>query len=199
MSTEKGDFKIADKIKEFLDSSKSKTIIIVCGIIGILLIFLSSFFEFDNSNQTVTDTEKNIISETEFIATYKEDTETNLGNMIASIEGAGTTKIMVTVDSSIEYVYATDDKGSDNSVSNNASGESADESSISREETNVILRLSNGEEQLVTVTEIQPKIRGVLVICEGGDDIEVEQRVLEAVTKALDISTNKVCVTKLSK
>ena len=41
-------------------------------------------------------------------------------------------------------------------------------------------------------------IRGVLVVCEGGDDPVVTARVTEAVTKALDISTAKVCIAKLS-
>ena len=46
--------------------------------------------------------------------------------------------------------------------------------------------------------EIQPLIRGVLVVCEGGDSPVVVERITQAVTKALDISTAKVCVTKLS-
>lgn len=46
--------------------------------------------------------------------------------------------------------------------------------------------------------EIQPHIRGVLVVCEGGDDPVVVERVTNAVTGALGVSTAKVCVTKLS-
>ena len=43
---------------------------------------------------------------------------------------------------------------------------------------------------------IEPKVRGVVVVCEGGDDPVTVSRVLEAVTKALDISSDKVCITK---
>ena len=46
--------------------------------------------------------------------------------------------------------------------------------------------------------EIAPKIRGVLIVCEGGDDPVVAARISDAVTKALDISTAKVCIVKLS-
>ncbi len=45
---------------------------------------------------------------------------------------------------------------------------------------------------------ITPVVRGVVVVCDGGDDPLVVSRVMSAVTKSLDISTNKVCVTKLS-
>ena len=43
---------------------------------------------------------------------------------------------------------------------------------------------------------IEPKVRGVVVVCDGGDDPVVRSRVLEAVTKALSISSDKVCITK---
>ena len=48
-----------------------------------------------------------------------------------------------------------------------------------------------------TKTEsIEPKVRGVVVVCEGGDDPLVISHVMDAVTKALAISSDKVCVTK---
>lgn len=43
---------------------------------------------------------------------------------------------------------------------------------------------------------IEPKVRGVVVVCDGGDDPMVVSRVLDAVTKALNISSDKVCITK---
>ena len=44
---------------------------------------------------------------------------------------------------------------------------------------------------------LAPVIRGVIVACSGGDDSVVSARVLDAVTKALNISSAKVSVTKL--
>ena len=43
---------------------------------------------------------------------------------------------------------------------------------------------------------IEPKVRGVVVVCDGGNDPLVVARVMEAVTKSLNISSDKVCVTK---
>ncbi len=45
--------------------------------------------------------------------------------------------------------------------------------------------------------EIEPVIRGVIIACSGGDDTMTKARVLDAVTKALNISSAKVSVTKL--
>ncbi|MBQ6153430.1 MAG: hypothetical protein IJJ15_06765 [Ruminococcus sp.] len=47
------------------------------------------------------------------------------------------------------------------------------------------------------VKSIAPTVRGVVVVCDGGDDPVVVERVLSAVTKSLDISSDKVSITKL--
>lgn len=55
--------------------------------------------------------------------------------------------------------------------------------------------LNNSDTKTKSIT---PVVRGVVIVCDGGDDPLVVSRVMSAVTKSLDISTNKVCVTKLS-
>ncbi len=70
--------------------------------------------------------------------------------------------------------------------------------------TRVLLTMENSAEYVylengtTKTKEIQPRIRGVLVLCEGGNDPVTIGRVTEAVTKALDISTAKVCIEKLT-
>lgn len=68
---------------------------------------------------------------------------------------------------------------------------------------NVMLTMENGGEQVYSqdnrVKEIEPVVRGALVVCTGGNDPEIREIVLESVTKALNISADKVCVTKLKK
>ncbi|MBQ2972024.1 MAG: hypothetical protein IJO20_04495 [Ruminococcus sp.] len=58
---------------------------------------------------------------------------------------------------------------------------------------NVYLNNSDTKTQSIT-----PVVRGVVIVCDGGDDPVVVSRVMSAVTKSLSISSNKVCVTKLS-
>lgn len=70
--------------------------------------------------------------------------------------------------------------------------------------TEVLLTMENSVEYVYLdkgaekTKEIEPLIRGVLVVCEGGDSPVVVERITQAVTKALDISSAKVCITKLS-
>ncbi len=55
--------------------------------------------------------------------------------------------------------------------------------------------LNNSDTKVESIT---PTVRGVVVVCEGGDDPVVISRVLSAITSSLDISSDKVCITKLS-
>ena len=69
-------------------------------------------------------------------------------------------------------------------------------------EAKIFLTMDNGGENVYLkntdqkTVSIEPKVRGVVVVCDGGDDPMVKSRVLEAVTKALSISSDKVCITK---
>lgn len=54
--------------------------------------------------------------------------------------------------------------------------------------------LSNGDTK---TKSIEPKVRGVAVVCDGGDDPVTKEKILDVVTKALDIPSSRVSVTKL--
>lgn len=145
--------KSKEKLKNLFDNDKIRKLIIISGIAGIALIFLSSCIDFT----TVTGGK----AEQEFsVTTYSTEIENDLQSVISQIEGAGETKVLLTMENSVEYVYL--------------------------------------EDSTTKTKEIEPLIRGVLVVCEGGDDPVVVERITEAVTKALDVSTAKVCITKLS-
>lgn len=69
-------------------------------------------------------------------------------------------------------------------------------------EAKIFLTMDNSGENVylkntdTKTVSIEPQVRGVVVVCEGGDDPMVVSRVLDAVTKALHISSDKVCITK---
>ncbi len=142
----------AGKLKKLMDNDKLRRIIIIVGVVGIALIFLSSYIDFSGLKSN----DKEEFS----VTTYSTRIEEDLQSMISKIEGAGETNVLLTMENSVEYVYL------DNSSTK--------------------------------TKEIQPIIRGVLVVCEGGDDSVVVERITQAVTKALGISAAKVCITKLS-
>lgn len=64
---------------------------------------------------------------------------------------------------------------------------------ISNEEQLVIIR--DGEREIPIVLETKkPKIRGVLVVAKGAENIQVKKWIIEAVTRALDVPSHRVAV-----
>ncbi len=69
-------------------------------------------------------------------------------------------------------------------------------------EAKIFLTMDNGGESVylkntdTKTVSIEPKVRGVVVVCDGGNDPLVVSRVMEAVTKALNIHSDRVCITK---
>ncbi len=64
---------------------------------------------------------------------------------------------------------------------------------ITRDDEVVVLRTGDKEEPLVTKTQ-KPEIRGVLVVANGVENIQVKTWVVEAVSRVLDVPTHRVSV-----
>ncbi len=139
--------KIPD-LKSIIENPKFTKTAIIVGFGAIVLIFLSSYINFDSFNNKIDDSE------------YCAMLEESLLSVVTHIEGVGNAKIFLTMDNNGENVY-----------------------------------LNNSDTKTKSIT---PVVRGVVIVCDGGDDPLVVSRVMSAVTKSLNISTNKVCVTKLS-
>lgn len=69
-------------------------------------------------------------------------------------------------------------------------------------EAKIFLTMDNSGESVylkntdTKTVSIEPKVRGVVIVCDGGDDPIVASRVMEAVTKSLNINSDKVCITR---
>lgn len=182
---------IKSKLSELIKDDKIKKLVIALCIGGIALIFLSTFLggkasAGDSSSDSTLDTQSfTNLSE------YKTAIENDLSKIISKIEGVGSTEVFLTLDNSSENVYAVNQKQSSKSSSSDGGDESLDTEYFS-------LRKSDGSETGMLLKVIEPDVRGVLVVCNGGDNSMIKERVLEAVTKALNISSARVCITKLS-
>lgn len=69
-------------------------------------------------------------------------------------------------------------------------------------EAKIFLTMDNSGENVylkntdTKTVSVEPQVRGVVIVCDGGDNPPVAEHVLEAVTKSLNISSDKVCITK---
>ena len=181
------------KLFSGLGGEKGKNIIIIAGLLGIALIFLSSFIKPTTQDQKEQEEKITITAEE-----YAHQLEQNLTEVISSIQGAGPSKVMVTLENGVQTQYATEEKNnSEVSQEKDSNGETTrSQQSGDSEITYITVRDANGAERALEITEIQPTVKGVVVVCSGGEDPVVQQRVIDAVTTALNISSKRVCVTR---
>ena len=111
---------------------------------------------------------------------YVSNMEEKLESIIKNIDGAGQTKVMITVDGGNETVLAT----------NTSTKETKDGKEIS--ETPLIV---NGK--TIVLKEKNPMIQGVLIVCEGAKKIAVVNSIIDATTSLLNIDCSKIQVVKM--
>ena len=131
---------------------------------GFLLIFFSDFSGKDEKNI------ENTVSEEFDFAEYESALESRLSQKINSVYGVSDSSVIVVLDSSYTYEYLEMSSG------------------------NILVCESDGNEIPVPVKRYAPKVRGVAVICKGGDDPENKKTIIQLLSSLLDIPSNKIWV-----
>ena len=162
-------------MKKVFSKEKGTNILLLLGVCGILLIYLSTLFSSDEAKKKETAKEEN---QGEAV-TVEKRLEQELARIVSAITGEEDPAVMVTLKSTGRYVYAADGR----------------EREAERESSTVILKDSDGAQQALTVTEIQPKVKGVVIVSRYAGDLSIREKLLEAVRTVLDVSTARICVT----
>ena len=151
-------------------------IILILGLCGIALIFLSSLIP-EKEKETVG----SVVSETS--DEYCRSLESKVSEIVGGITGSERVSVAITLDCGKQYGYADEGRTTESGGGNN------------REQNYAIVRSSDGGENGLLVTEYMPTVRGVAIVCAPVSK-ETEQRVCDAVMAALDISAKKIYVTQ---
>lgn len=169
-----------------------RNIIIIACVVGIAFIFLSGYFKPNPTTASTVSSKPTVTAEE-----YASQLEGSLTGIVTQIQGVGGAKVLVTLEKSTEYVYATEEKRS-NQTTEDKSGDSTtkNEANDNTETKYLLVKDADGAQKALAVTEVQPIIKGVVVVCDGGDNPAVQQSIITAVTTALDISSVRVCVIK---
>lgn len=109
--------------------------------------------------------------------------EERLARVLSKIDGAGEVSVVLTVESGMERVLATDIAASQW------------EDRRDREEQTVIISTDEGEEA-VLLTQRYPTFQGALVVCPGGNDPEVRLRLTQAISVLTGLGSDRITVCK---
>lgn len=175
----------------FLKKDKAVTIVVIVGVIGIALIYLSTFFTSSDKKDTAKPAEEVTVS----AGDYEKQLEERLRGVVGAITGETEPEIMVTLSSQSRFVYATDEKSNTKDNDQYAEGGiTATENSNENETSYIILKDADGAQYALKITEIEPEIKGVVVVSAYAENALYKEKITNAVKTALGISSAKVCV-----
>lgn len=172
---------MVNKLKEYLEKIKfdKKKIIIAIGFMGIALILLSEVVPQESSKSQNTDVQTDY---NEYVSSLEEKT----ADLISSIDGVGKCKVMITLEQSDENIFAKNTDESTNSGSYSKKSE-------------YVLYEDNNNDTPVLVKQYFPKVKGVAVVCTGGDDVIVKEKVISSISSLFGISGTKISVSKINR
>ena len=145
-------------------------IVIAIAIISLLIILFLSFDKKPSNSETAD------LSS----LTYEEQIENKLKTVLSDIEGVGKVSVAVTsVDDGEKVILSEKTKVTENGK-------------VTETEKPV---LENGK--TVILREEKPKIKGVLIVCQGANSISVIQRIQQAVISLLGVNINDIEIIKM--
>jgi stage III sporulation protein AG len=146
-------------------------------VISALIVMFS--FTFNNE-----DTEN--ISESTSLSVYKNELTKELCNILSKVDGVGKVNALITFDTNTdqEVVYNTKETTSTNS-------QNSSNSSISKD----VVMMKDGSVNVPYILENEiPNIKGVLIVAEGAENEDVENRIKDAVVTVLKIPAYRAVV-----
>lgn len=164
-------------ISKYLKNNKIfvPLVLLIVVIIALVLLPGSSV-----SNQSSTST---YTTTAEYVASLENKLET----VLESIKGAGNVKVMVSVDSGPELIFATN--SDENTTTTTTNADSVTNVTVQKEP--IIISTSNGDEPLILYEKL-PEIKGVIVVSSGANDTYVKLQLISAVQAVLGINSSQI-------
>ena len=190
-----------DFFKKLFNSSNKKFkadifAIFITGII--LLIITSSFFknerkdfqDFESKSENVIEEDKNTVGNDVFI---ENDIERKMSLILSEIEGAGNTKVMITLKNTSEKIIAKDIK----EEIDNENGNNINTQRKILEETTISMETKDGRKEPFVISENMPNIEGALIVSQGANNANIKSAIIEATEALLGIPSHKIAVFKM--
>lgn len=203
-----GSRKLQEILKGFSLKNLKKDQLLILFLSGILLLVISlptdgskksdnekegGFLQRENADEenveeTMADTQE----------VYLRNLERRLSAALTQMSGVGDVTVMITLSSSSEKVVEKDVEAADETVTESDSqGGSRITKNKSRGETTIYSDKDSAGQPYIS-KELSPRVEGVLVIAEGGEDATVKQNITEVVQALFGIDTHKIRIMKKS-
>ena len=176
-------FKIKNSalVKRLSGIKNIKAIVAVIVFVVVALIVIN--VDFTSPKKTTQTTNATLSTSYTSSKAYVDELERKLTNILGAIKGAGNTRVMITIESGpqIEIASNVEEKTTTTSSGN----------TVTVMTTPILIDSSGTQTPLVTM-EIVPKVKGVIVVSAGANDIRVRLDMLYAVQALLDVPNENI-------
>lgn len=178
-----------NSLKIKMPGKNQMLILFLCGVL--LMVIAIPVKDKEETTEYVNLETTGITDDTE----YAQLLERRLENILSKMEGAGEVSCMVTLAQSAEQIIEKDLEVSDDVVKEEDSqGGVRRTNQSSRSETTIYQEGENGTPYVSK--QISPKVEGVLVLSEGGDDAVVAKNINESIQALFGIAPHKIRIVK---
>lgn len=168
--------KAGEALKAAIKSQKLPRAVFLLGILGIVLIYLSSLDWGGGPEAEAAP------SEPAAPESCQRRLEEDLLRVVRAVTGEGSPQVMITLEDGGRSVYAQD--------SSQSTGETGQESQASH----VVLEDGKGAQQGLALAQLQPEVKGVVIVSQGAGDPALREKLINAARTALGVPSSRVCV-----
>lgn len=184
--------KLIKSIKKHLEELNNKKFINNLFIILLTSIIVLIGISIFTDKKGVVEAPSRVIEEVSLESDYSIYLEQRLSAILEKLEGVEDVSVMITLEESIESVPASNTtKTVETTKEVDAQGGTRE---VNREDTNIQVISSGNKDSMMLLKEINPTVKGVIVVAKGAEDPFVLEKLYEAVKTVLGISGNKVQV-----
>lgn len=158
-------------IKEFFYKNRAVALVVLLGVLLMLLPTGKTEAQQPQRQETVSEPRENL--------------ETRLEQILSQVSGAGNVRVLLTQERGETSVYQLD-------LQEVTDGDRRE----IRQDTVTVTGSDRQQEGLLTQVEA-PRYRGAVVVCQGGDNPTVRLSVVEAVSGATGLPSNRITVLKM--
>ena len=128
---------------------------------------------------------------------YARYLERRLEETLSQLDGAGNVRVMVTLQSSAQKIIEKDTQGERDAVTEEDSqGGRRTSENTSHQETTVYEGVGDKSQEPYVSKELTPRVEGVVVLAEGGENALVKRNITEAIQALFGIDTHKIRIMK---
>lgn len=198
--------KYFESLREKMNGQGKKKLIENCVIIIILgvvaIIAGSTIFGKTGDEKAASAAKQNEVQEAAKVigSEDKEDLQKRMESILSKIGGAGSVNVMITYVSGKELVPAYDTKRTENDTQEKDNGGGTRSIKNNDTENKVVYEESgSGVKKPVVLKELQPAVKGVVVVADGAADPVVRESLTRAVQVLVDVPVHKIQVLQRNK